>query len=576
MKSMLIPSHLSRFAIVAALLGLSLVSPSSATGQQSQGQNDVYGPSSSNFIQTGSSAFVDARAFGNGVLDFCGVLNTVLINVVKKNFPSGAIIDARGLPGTTSTSMTCGASPWGSGASYVNVPSTILLPAQQIVISAPWILPDGTKLIGEGAGGFEGSTPTLVSATTIQACNTSINNNNCPVNFSGSSMIQMGDSNCPGGTNGGICHSISTEDLSLDGENIAGTGILNMNSQELSYVNRVNLYRVGVGLNISTASSTLTAQNSGPYSNIVYNTGGSTGTCAEIEGLTSTRGIHGLTCQGSSDSPVAVLLASSNTTLEDVRIVGFFDGVRLGSPQYPTANGNVLRNIFGDTAEPVQSGQPGPVVRMWSRPTAETPGKRPSCRELKNCNSGMCKASATRSRICSRYPTAADRRIFASTKPKMAAQPGRSSSPTISRKPSTIASPSGGRTAVSRRGATMESITVAGFGVGYQNTNTLSDPILWLNPYFWFNAVGWSIGNVSTQTVHGGFFDSNTTAFAAPSPVGSYPSETICMEPHSWRIQPSLLITPTIMSAVQRFGCSGSIWKMVVRHPPRRIICVAA
>jgi hypothetical protein len=265
----------SRYIFFPAWLMLvtNLFVPMSIWAQGTTGQNDVY---DSGGNQKGSSAFIDASVFAANFTNptFCSVLAFILSPSNHVLPPSGGVVDARGLPGNTGTSMTCPASqpsPW-YGLSGTIPPSTILLPAGVISITGTWTLPDGTKIIGEGAGGFTTSTIPFVSTTTLQACNTSMNNN-CQTSFSGTVMVRM--------CNSSTCHSVAVEDLSLDGQSVGSpVGISNTNSQELSYVNRVNLYRVlGVGLSISGS-----AYNSGPYSNIIYNTGSSTSpsTCAQI------------------------------------------------------------------------------------------------------------------------------------------------------------------------------------------------------------------------------------------------------------------------------------------------------
>ncbi len=118
----------------------------------------------------GSNVFIDASMFPAAGRDFCGVLKFVLQNIDQPpTYPSGAVIDARGLPGNTQTNMTCTTSPW---AGITNPPpSTILLPAtgaNPIVIPSTWNVPPNTHLIGEGdsipSSGF-------TSGTTIQAAN---------------------------------------------------------------------------------------------------------------------------------------------------------------------------------------------------------------------------------------------------------------------------------------------------------------------------------------------------------------------------------------------------------------------
>lgn len=174
-----------------------------------------------------------------------------------------------------------------------------------------------------------------------------------PSTFSGT-IIQMGFNGTPAGyssapcPNGNICRGISVEDLTLDGEGESSVnGILNSNSQELSYVSHVKLYQIlGTGLTVSGS-----AQNSGPYTNVTFDTGGiapnSSTSCAQLE-VSGTRGIHGLTCIASSNGPTAaVYLDSSNNSIEDARILGFYDGILVGSQH--AARSNVLVNILGDT-----------------------------------------------------------------------------------------------------------------------------------------------------------------------------------------------------------------------------------
>jgi hypothetical protein len=101
-------------------------------------------------------------------------LTFILQNVDRPPvYPSGAVIDARGL-NSTNTSMTCTASPW-AGISNPP-PSTILLPAtggatpNPIIIpnSSPWILASNTHLIGEGDALNDSPSGTVSDATTLQ------------------------------------------------------------------------------------------------------------------------------------------------------------------------------------------------------------------------------------------------------------------------------------------------------------------------------------------------------------------------------------------------------------------------
>jgi RHS repeat-associated protein len=136
-------------------------------------------------------------------------------------------------------------------------------------------------------------------------------------------------------------------DIVLDGNGRNIIGIQNSNAQDLSTVDHVSFYKIfGTGLMVSG-----NAQHSGPYSNIVFDTGTSPTAptaCAQIEGVSGgTRGIHGLTCVSSTVGQTAVFLDSSNNSLEDVRINGFVDGILVGSNGI--AKSNVLINITGDT-----------------------------------------------------------------------------------------------------------------------------------------------------------------------------------------------------------------------------------
>jgi hypothetical protein len=325
--------------IVTVLAGWFLALPLQLNAQNNtcsgtQGQNGVYNATCNNGNPgvVGSSAFIDASMFPATGRDFCGVLKFILSSSTYP--PAGAVIDARGLPGTTQTSMTCTASPW---AGITNPPpSTILLPATTgaapIVIPSTWSLPPNTHLIGEGDGtspwGFTPGT-TLLAQSSFTA---------------GTPMISFGQSSrCTSG-----CTGISVENLTLDGQGQSIDGIDNGFSQDSSYADHVGLYRIlGTGLSVSG-----TANNSGPYSNINFDLGGDSGTsstiCASINGLSRTRGIHGLSCISESNvPPAAVLLDSSNNSIEDVRIVGFYDGIRVGANA--NALSNVLINIIGDT-----------------------------------------------------------------------------------------------------------------------------------------------------------------------------------------------------------------------------------
>jgi hypothetical protein len=297
------------FAILA-ILALWILACRTAAAQQ--GQDAVYNPSGQ---VTNSPSFIDASVFVSITNpNICAVLYNILNGTLlgRQGYPAtGAVIDARGISGSTALTCSPGTTPWNNGTITLTVPSTILLPATggatptPIIISSMWILPVNTHLIGEGDGiPSSGTTP----GTTIQAAS----------GFSGT-MIQFGSSSAC--TPSVVCTGISIEKLTLDGQGQLGqtvSGVANGFSQDFSYVDHVTLYRIlGTGLSVTGS-----ANNSGPYSNITFDTGGSTSlpttACAQIKGPTGTRGIHGLTCISESNDPLAaVLLDSSNNSIED-------------------------------------------------------------------------------------------------------------------------------------------------------------------------------------------------------------------------------------------------------------------
>jgi hypothetical protein len=199
-------SGLMFLAIVAVVASWFPAAPTAAAQTQNlQGQDAVYNNSAQ---VTNSPSFIDASMFASTAPNICGVLNNVLNSTITKYPAAGAVIDARGL-NSTNTSMTCttaNPSPWAGIANPL--PSTILLPATgaiPIVIpsgSSGWILPNNTRLIGEGDGiPSNGITP----GTTIQAAS----------GFSGT-MIQFGSAASTG---------IAVERLTLDGQGQLGQSV---------------------------------------------------------------------------------------------------------------------------------------------------------------------------------------------------------------------------------------------------------------------------------------------------------------------------------------------------------------
>jgi len=306
MKTTGTPGILSTSAAILLVLGSLSLRPVQLHAQAA-GNNAVFGSSSA--CTSGgciaSTAFIDASILSGS--DLCAKINTALTS----GYPAaGAVIDARGIG--SGTTQSCAGTPWGTSTH----PSTILLPSGTIQISSTWALPNGTRIVGTGPG------QTIIQATSNIG-----------------TIIEMGSS---------ASNEISIEDLTLDGEGYSLNGIANSYAQELSYVRNVNLYRIaGTGLLVSGS-----AQNSGPYTDIVFNSDADAATttvCAQISGV-STRGIHGLTCISGNSSGsypgTAILLDASNNSLEDIQVQGFLNGILVGKDA--AAQNDVLLNISGN------------------------------------------------------------------------------------------------------------------------------------------------------------------------------------------------------------------------------------
>jgi hypothetical protein len=293
-------------------------SPTRAAAQQ--GDNAVWTTNTS--CCSHSAAFIDASVLTG--TDICAKI----FNAIGLLPSTGGVVDARGI----STGLTCTTdTPWVQSTS-TTVPADILLPTGTITIGTTWVLPNHTRIIGTGTGSPN------TSGTVITAAS----------GFSGA-MIQMGSSAtgiC--GASAKVCNGVAVENLMLNGANQAVTGILNENSEELSYVNHVNLYQIiGTGLDIETSVGSYSAGNSGPYSNISFSPGSSAATttvCAKILGA-RTRGIHGLTCVADGTPTAAILLDADNNSIEDVHMEGFVNGIFVGD-NAPAAS-NILFNITG-------------------------------------------------------------------------------------------------------------------------------------------------------------------------------------------------------------------------------------
>jgi hypothetical protein len=288
---------------------------------QHQGNSAYY---STQYTQNGSGIYVDASQFTSG--DFCARIAAAINSI--GGAPNGATVDARGI--NAGGTNGCHNSPWnGVSASYSIV---LLLPAGTINISSTWVIPNSTRVVGEGSG-----VTTIKDAVGLNP------------------MLSMGSSACS------PCMGVSVEELTINGNNVAIQGILNQYSQEHSYVRNVTITNVqGTGLVVQANSTTNpvgSSGNSGPYENLYITAGGdnnsTTNECAEFGGTgkfagpTATRGIHGMNCIGNGTAPVGIQLDTSNTTVENVRVSGFTTGIVVGDlaiNQFPV-QGDVLISI---------------------------------------------------------------------------------------------------------------------------------------------------------------------------------------------------------------------------------------
>jgi hypothetical protein len=217
----------SRLMFRAVLFTLLVVGPrpASAQTQNVTGYDAVY----SSTGKAPSPSFIDASVSQkiNGTNLCATIYNIFAGNSPNPGYPAaGAVIDARGISGSTALTCASGTTPWNNGSNSVNLPSTILLPAGTIVIPTAWALPSNTHVIGQGDN--------IGSGTTLQACNSAVNS----CSFGSSSMIQFGLSACS------PCTGIAIENLNLDGQGQTISGIVNQYSGSLSYVDHVSLYQI--------------------------------------------------------------------------------------------------------------------------------------------------------------------------------------------------------------------------------------------------------------------------------------------------------------------------------------------
>jgi hypothetical protein len=324
--------------LVAGFLEAQTVEPGS------QGNTAVYQGSGE---IAGSSALIDASVFPGA--DVCAKINAVLTST-SPAFPSrGAVIDARGIV-TPESALNCtSGSPWqGTPPAAGWPPAVILLPAISITIHTTWVLPNGTRIIGERR-----NNTTLMAATDFP---------------SGDTMLEMGAANsavCPNLAGAFVCRGVGIQYVSFDGENrnppqgAPVNGVDNEYSQDLSYLDHVDFRLLeGTALKVGVGGT-----NSGPYSNLIFAAGGGlkgeTTQTACVVFQTSTRGLHGMTCTANGVPYAAVHLQAGNNSIENIHVEGFVDGVVVGDSAASGSKvaGNVLMSIDAG-----HGGNTGPVA----------------------------------------------------------------------------------------------------------------------------------------------------------------------------------------------------------------------
>jgi hypothetical protein len=325
---------------VLVLLGCFSVTKADAQISAYSGQKAICynssGTASNCSIQTNSPAVIDASVFSGGTThDACLQIRTVFVDRLLP--ATGGVIDARGATPGSGNTFSCSDTPWFDGTTTYTTPAEILLPAGQINITEPWVLPSGTRVMGAGVfgGATENGVPVTANGygTTLRTC--TIGNSGCNL-VSGNPIIQFGGTDTHGNNFCTACMGISAEYLTLDGadnttpnslpQNLVG--ILNQNAQNGSYVDQVAITYIGgtlsdIGLQIGPApcsgGCSINAVSSGPYTNIFFTGKGSESTCVAIY-QSGTLGLHGITCTGNGSSAPAIYLDASNTTIEDAHI----------------------------------------------------------------------------------------------------------------------------------------------------------------------------------------------------------------------------------------------------------------
>jgi hypothetical protein len=345
--------YLARTILVLSTM-IGFVASGSSARAQSAGNNVVcnsIGACTSSTGWTPSTAFVDAFGIDTTTTDdLCLKINKALAVLPA----AGGVVDARGL-NSGNTHMTCAVSttPWlqapGGVTTFTTTPADILLPAGQICIQSRWILPDRTRVFGAGIWG---------SGTYIYAAKVGNKPAGCSTftsTFSDSEMIDLGYNGTPTGypsapcPTSSICSGVSVDGLDLDGSGLSNLGgIVNTNSENLSYVNQVTFHEL-----FGTALSS-SAPGVGRYTNFQNGQGTNfdaetTTECIALSQASGVGGVHGMTCTGGPTSTttapyVAMSLGSASNSMEDLHFEGFYAGIVV------VGVGNLLLNVEAATS----------------------------------------------------------------------------------------------------------------------------------------------------------------------------------------------------------------------------------
>lgn len=312
------PQPCRLLSVVVTFVICLLVSATSSNAQVTGG-NKVY--NSSGTCCAISSAFLDGSAFGVAGDDICTRINAALLYAQghAASFPAGVVVDARGvLPsvGNPDAQQCSTTSP--QPFNGVTIASTVLLPPLTIKIPKQWLLPDKTRIVGEGPNSILVAISGFISDST-------------------NSIIEM----CSTGT----CTGVAVEHLKIDGNALNLNGIYNAGAQDSSYVNDVSL----AGIVKTALVIAPGATDSGPYTNLWAgadkNSTTTNAACVKIQA--QTRGLHGITCAGNgsvsgSAGKAAIYVSASNNSIEDAHVEGYHDGIQVLSPSTATPTGNVL------------------------------------------------------------------------------------------------------------------------------------------------------------------------------------------------------------------------------------------